>query len=264
MTTERKKCFVITPIGGPSSDIRRATDGLLDAVIRPVLDELDCQVFVAHEIADSGSITRQVIEHLAYDQLVIANLTDLNPNVMYELAVRHCSRLPVVSLAQYGTSLPFDIHDERTIFYTDDLNGGEELKPQLKAMAFAALADTEPDNPVYRAINDKLIRDVTPAGDREGLLLDRFDRLESMMVRQGWLGIPNEVANYAVLVAGSQDEVISIAQGFPNFMGASFKQAGFDDDKNIWDATVRVTTPLTDPQKSNLVAHPAIKSIRRT
>ena len=157
----------------------------MEAVIKPVLEGLDCQVFVAHEIADSGSITRQVIEHLAYDQLVVANLTGLNPNVMYELAVRHSARLPVVSLALDGTSLPFDIHDERTIFYTDDMRGAEELKPRLKELAAAALEDVEPDNPVYRAKNYKLIRETAPVGDRDALILERLDGMESRLGQQG-------------------------------------------------------------------------------
>jgi hypothetical protein len=177
----RRRCFVITPIGSSDSDTRRATDGLLKAAIRPVLEELEFEVFVAHEIASPGSITRQIIEHLLEDELVVANLTDLNPNVMYELAVRHSKRLPVITLAEVGTRLPFDIQDERTLFFTNDMAGVEELKPGLAEAVKASVDEKAPDNPVYRAARSMVFRESEKASDLETYVLGRFEDLERMI-----------------------------------------------------------------------------------
>ena len=179
----KKKCFVVTPIGADNSNTRRAADGLIDAVIEPVCKALNIDVFVAHRIDTTGSITSQVIEHILDDDLVIVNLTELNPNVMYELGVRHAARLPVISLAQKGTSLPFDISDERTIFYENDMAGTFILKPQLEKMIGLALNDLEPDNPIYRVKTNKVMKELHPQNDVESYLMDRLDRFESTFNR---------------------------------------------------------------------------------
>src|SRR5215831_1017464 len=140
-----KCCFIITPIGPVLSPIRRAADGLINTVIRLVLEELQLEAHVPHEMTDPGSITRQVIQHLLDDESVVANLTGLNPNVMYELAVRHATGRPVVVLTEENTVLPFDVADERTLFFTNDMAGGQEVLPRFKATVDAAIRDQTPD-----------------------------------------------------------------------------------------------------------------------
>ncbi|SIQ11194.1 hypothetical protein [Marinobacterium stanieri] len=176
-----KKCFVVTPIGKEGSDIRRAADGLIDSVIGPVCKNLNLEMFVAHRIDTPGSITTQVLEHILEDDLVIANLTTLNPNVMYELAVRHSTRLPVISLAEEGTDLPFDISDERTIFYRNDMAGVTGLKTMLEKMAADSLDDDEPDNPVYRAATYKVMKEMKPESDFQSFVLSKMEKFESIL-----------------------------------------------------------------------------------
>jgi hypothetical protein len=174
------RSFIITPIGPALSSIRRAADGLTDTVLKPVLKDLQFEVHVPHEMTDPGSITRQVIQHLLDDDLVIANLTGLNPNVMYELAVRHATFQPVVVLAEVGIVLPFDVADERTLFFTNDMTGVEEVRPLFKAMVEAAMRDQTPDNPIYRVRQAGVMCDVA-AGTPQQYIVDQLDAIRQQL-----------------------------------------------------------------------------------
>ena len=112
-----KVCFVVSPIGQENSDIRLRSDQIFDYVINPSTDECGYKAIRGDQITQPGYITSQVIEQLMSADLVIADLTGRNPNVFYELAIRHCFKKPVIQIKD-DTDLdpiPFDILGMRVI-----------------------------------------------------------------------------------------------------------------------------------------------------
>lgn len=150
-----KKCFVITPIGPANSPIRRKIDGLIDEVIEPVMKELGYEVEVSHRISESGTMTAAIINRVYNSDLVIANLTGNNPNVMYEVALRHASAKPIIHITENVAELPFDVNDQRTIQYADDMFGAMELKETLKKMAKSIDFGILSNNPVTDALGKR-------------------------------------------------------------------------------------------------------------
>jgi hypothetical protein len=67
-----------------------------------------------------GDILRQIITDLVTTPIVIADLTDSNPNVYWELGVRQSFKHGTITIAEYGTNLPFDLGIKGTLFYYPD------------------------------------------------------------------------------------------------------------------------------------------------
>jgi hypothetical protein len=111
----------------------------------------------ADDIDDLGQITHQIIERLLDDDLVVADLTGLNPNVFYELAVRHAARKPVITLMASGETIPFDLKDVRTVFY--DLHDPDALERAQEELAQKARAIEENPGDVRNPIT--VARDVS-------------------------------------------------------------------------------------------------------
>lgn len=108
-------CFYIAPIGAEGSEARRHSDLFLNAIVEPALKDFNLNVVRADKIGESGMITSQVLEHLLKSKLVIVDLSLHNPNVFYELAVRHASKLPIVQIIRKADKIPFDVDQMRTI-----------------------------------------------------------------------------------------------------------------------------------------------------
>lgn len=127
-------CFVIAPIGETDSDTRKRSDQVLKHIIAPATAECGYQAIRADQISEPGMITSQVIQHVVEDPMVVADLTGRNPNVFYELAIRHAIRRPFVQLIQRGEQIPFDVAGTRTIELDHrDLDSVASAKQQMVA-----------------------------------------------------------------------------------------------------------------------------------
>ena len=126
----QKICFYITPIGSDDSQERKHSDLFMSSLVQPALEELGLTVVRADQIGEPGMITSQVLEYLKRSRLAIADLSYLNPNVFYEVALRHSLRLPVVQIIRKADRLPFDVNQSRTlVFDTSDIYS---LVPKLQ------------------------------------------------------------------------------------------------------------------------------------
>jgi hypothetical protein len=128
------QCFVIGPIGEAGSAIRAEADDFMKYIVTPVVAHKDFGYdppIRADNLNEPGRITSQIIKLLMDADLVIADLTGNNPNVYYELCLRHALGKPVIHMASDGTTLSFDVRDNRTIFYTMHSRTAESARAEL-------------------------------------------------------------------------------------------------------------------------------------
>jgi hypothetical protein len=161
------------PIGDPDKDLESAkrfehiyTHWIKTAVedlnLAPELGRIGCHR--ADKEVRPGDIIAQVIEALSEADIVIADLTGRNPNVFYELGVRHALRNNTLLIAQDLEDIPFDLRGQRAICYRYDPESLISLKRQLQASLSEMIsATTQIDNPVRRFLYEREVAKLVAA-----------------------------------------------------------------------------------------------------
>lgn len=142
-------CFIISEIGAEDSAERKHADEVYDNIIAP---EVEACGYKPHRVDRSPRptlIDHEIIEHLLEAPMAVAYLANNNPNVFYELGIRHAFGKPVVLLLHHEQRLPFDIRQSRAITLNmTDVPNAMRAKKELGCQLAAAREGADTYNPV--------------------------------------------------------------------------------------------------------------------
>ena len=151
-SAQQRTCFVICPFGPEGSDVRARSDDVYNNLIKPVAEECGYEAKRLIDDKRPGEITPQIIAALYNADLVVADLTDSNPNVFYELALRHATGKPFIHLSENTGGIPFDVSPMNAVrIATGRFGDVDETQNELRGH-FKAVQDGTAnfDNPVSR------------------------------------------------------------------------------------------------------------------
>jgi hypothetical protein len=167
--TRPRICFFI----GPMRDMKRLHT-IAHTIIEPVVARYGYQLVMPG--LSGGNIMDFIISKLDTAELLIADLTGNNPNVLYELGIRHCLGTPYVCIKEAGdTAAPFDIAAFEYILFdpADPLGAQRDIEPAVALQHQKLVNEQDISNPVtlfYRAP----LTEVSPAA---GLALGYYRNL---------------------------------------------------------------------------------------
>ena len=178
-----RECFFIAPIGEDGTGVRKRSDGVRDLVVKEAAEAHGLDTRRADDFGEPGQITSQIVHHCLNAKMCVADLTDGNPSVYYELSVRHAKLLPVVLIAEYNTELPFDIGQSRVIFFDHaSLSSAVAAREEVREQIGAALERGVPaDNPISTGMRLGELQSGGGEGEALALVVEQLERLSATM-----------------------------------------------------------------------------------
>ena len=152
-------CFVLMPFGKKMDAAGRVTnfDAVYARIIAPAVEHSGLEPIRADEEKIGGTIHKPMFERLMLCHYAVADITGANPNVFYELGIRHAMRprSTVIVFAE-GTVLPFDIALVRGIAYKTDGAGepvdAETTLRQIADQLQSARGNPLDDSPIFQLV----------------------------------------------------------------------------------------------------------------
>lgn len=118
-------CFVISPIGPEGSQTRRDYDDLLELIIKPAMEVFPFDVRRGDHTQEPNQIHQDVVNMVQKAALCIADISEQNVNVYYEIGRRHETGKPLIYLKRKDSEeIAVDLGNPRYIEYDFDSRYG--------------------------------------------------------------------------------------------------------------------------------------------
>lgn len=227
------------PFGNPAinSEQARRLELIYSQWIKPTVESIAVGVNSAYRIdchrADKtqrpGDIITHVIDQLVNADLVIADLSGQNPNVFYELGVRHAVHNNTILTAQDIEDIPFDLRALRTIGYCYDPEQMLIFRDRLIEAINGILMDTNLiDNPVRRYLQDKAVHDLVSQS-----MPSSFDVVKSMASELD--SLRKNLEHFAGQMRQVVETVATTNAG--NLVGAAVAASTLEEFEGIWQSS---------------------------
>lgn len=125
MGKPKPTCFAIMPISNIESYDLGHFDRVYELLIQPAAKRAGFKAIRADKNETTNFIVTDIIEQILRADMVICDLSSNNPNVLYELGIRHTVQLPVTLIRDSRTQRVFDIQGIRDVKYNESLRGDE-------------------------------------------------------------------------------------------------------------------------------------------
>ncbi len=135
-----KTCFLVFTNYDEGTKEYQIADEKFHLLIKPILDELGYQCTRADERYQVGVITQKTIKELINSDLVIFDISDFNPNIFYELAIRNAIKKPVIILKAPFQGQLYEINQDYVISF--DMND-PDLWKRAKARLVTQILEVE-------------------------------------------------------------------------------------------------------------------------
>jgi hypothetical protein len=141
-----RTCFVIMPFSTTESCSEDEWTLLFEALFKPAIEGANLDYECRRSVATRGNIVASILQELKESYVVLADLTDHNANVFYELGVRHSLKDRTILIAQKEEDIPFDLRAYAYHIYNWRTEDGKEAFASRMTELLSEI-DSNPDRP---------------------------------------------------------------------------------------------------------------------
>jgi hypothetical protein len=129
-TTQSNDCFIIMPIADPDGYDKGHFKKVYEDLFKVACDKSGFHAIRADEVQQTNLIHLDILQKLIDSPMAICDLSNRNPNVLFELGLRQAFDKPTVLVQECGTPKIFDISPLRYTEYRKELKYREVLEDQ--------------------------------------------------------------------------------------------------------------------------------------